>query len=310
MDDFRKEVIKELEKKLGDGYRVFPKDQRKNNEVFLHGICIREGESPIVPVVYVDEFMVPYIIGILTPENVADMLLESLSQGTIPLDIAEDVKDFEKIKEMVSIRLVNHAANARELENRPHRRFLDLAIVYYLDMEMAMPGQSGAGVITDTLMEIWGIPEDELYRLGMEKLLAKDACRTVELLSLLRQFGLEEENGPEEKVAAESLKDRNLPELYVASNRKHFYGASCMLNTAFLEKMAEDKGCSLMIYPGSVHEVIILPQKNRGGECLDAKSVQEINRHCTLRDEWLSNSVYRYDREKQEICIYEKGEPL
>ena len=110
MDDFRKEVIKELEKKLGDGYRVFPKDQRKNNEVFLHGICIREGESPIAPVVYVDEFMVPYIIGILTPENVADILLESLSQGTIPLDIAEDVKDFEKIKEMVSIRLVNHAA--------------------------------------------------------------------------------------------------------------------------------------------------------------------------------------------------------
>lgn len=111
-------------------------------------------------------------------------------------------------------------------------------------------------------------------------------------------------------MAAESLKDRNLPELYVASNRKHFYGASCMLNTTFLEKMAEDKGCSLMIYPGSVHEVIILPQKNGGGECLDAKSVQEINQCCTLRDEWLSNSVYRYDREKQEICIYEKGEPL
>ena len=26
MDEFRKEVIRELEKKLGDGYDIFPKD--------------------------------------------------------------------------------------------------------------------------------------------------------------------------------------------------------------------------------------------------------------------------------------------
>ncbi len=31
MDDFRKEVIKELEKKLGDDYKIFPQDRTKNN---------------------------------------------------------------------------------------------------------------------------------------------------------------------------------------------------------------------------------------------------------------------------------------
>ncbi len=29
MDEFRKEVIRELEKKLGDGYDIFPKDNTK-----------------------------------------------------------------------------------------------------------------------------------------------------------------------------------------------------------------------------------------------------------------------------------------
>ena len=37
MDDFRKEVIKELEKKLGNGYCIFPKDKLKNNNFTVHG---------------------------------------------------------------------------------------------------------------------------------------------------------------------------------------------------------------------------------------------------------------------------------
>ena len=42
MDDFRKEVIKELEKKLGDDYKIFPQDRTKNNGFTAHGVCIRK----------------------------------------------------------------------------------------------------------------------------------------------------------------------------------------------------------------------------------------------------------------------------
>ena len=46
MEEFMNDVIKALEMKLGEGYRILPKEQRKNNELVLYGICIhKENES-------------------------------------------------------------------------------------------------------------------------------------------------------------------------------------------------------------------------------------------------------------------------
>lgn len=38
MENLRNKVIQALEMKLGKEYRIFPKEQRKNNEVVRHGI--------------------------------------------------------------------------------------------------------------------------------------------------------------------------------------------------------------------------------------------------------------------------------
>ena len=45
MEEFMNDVIKALEMKLGEGYRIFPKEQRKNNELVLYGICIHKAVS-------------------------------------------------------------------------------------------------------------------------------------------------------------------------------------------------------------------------------------------------------------------------
>lgn len=310
MENLRNKVIQALEMKLGKEYRIFPKEQRKNNEVVRHGICIRRGDDSVFPMVYVDDFVDPYAVGELTPGNIADILLECCNQDKIPLNIAEDLKDFEKKKELVRIRLVNYAANARELENSPHRRFLDLAIVYYLDMEMILPGQNGACAVTNALMEIWGVSEEELYCLGMEKLLAEDSCQITELLSYLKQDAQEEENELEERVITELQKDQSRPKMYIGTNRKRLYGAGCLLNTALLKEMAENTGCSLMIYPGSVHEILILPRENGSEDSLDTGDIKAINNCSVPPNEWLSNSIYLYDRVKHEVSVYSEGAPL
>lgn len=310
MENLRNEVIRALEMKLGEEYRIFPKEQRKNNEVVMHGICIQKGDNSVVPVVYVDDFVVPYDMGKLTPGNIADMLLECCNPETIPLNIAGDLTDFEKMKEMVRIRLVNYAANARDLENNPHRRFLDFAITYYLELETDMAGLRGIGKITNELIERWGVSEDELYRLGMEKLLAKDTCQVTELLSYLKQVAQEEENELEEDVISELQKDQSRPQMYIATNRKCSYGANCLLNTTLLKGMAEDTGCSLMIYPSSVYEIIILPRKNGSEDSLDTGDIKTINDCSVPQNEWLSNSIYLYDSMKKEVSIYSEGMPL
>ena len=43
---------------------------------------------------------------------------------------------------------------------------------------------------------------------------------------------------------------------------------------------------------------------------MDTKDIQEINYEYLPKDEWLSNSIYRYDREKREVYVYKEGAPL
>lgn len=311
MEKFMNDVIKALKMKLGEEYQVFPKEQRKNNGLALYGICIHKEGEVISPVVYPWEYMMPYIAGILNAEKIADLLLEQCCHREISQSAADHLKDFGLIKEKVRIKLINHDANMGNLENCPYRRFLDLAITYYLDMELAAAGQNAFIPVTNELMEVWGVCEDELYRLGMEKLLTKDACHAAELLTVAREIAREEQDEETEKALAELEKEqaeqKDSPEMYVVSNRKCFFGAACLLNIPYLRKMAERKGSDLIIYPSSVDEIIVLLLK---GKTMDTEDIREINEHSLPKEKRLSNSIYCYDREKQEVSIYREGEPL
>ena len=310
MEEFMNDVIKALKMKLGEGYRIFPKEQRKNNELVLYGICIHKENESVSPVVYPEQFILPYIAGVLDAEKIADILLEQCRQGKISQDMAVHLDDFGLMKDKVRIRLVNYGANSSELEGVPHRKFLDLAITYYLDMQADLAGRNGAGAVTNALMDMWGVSEDELYRLGVESLLAEDAFHTTDIFDLIRQSAQEEQDTQMEEAIAELQKDHDRPKMYVVTNQGRFYGANCLLNTSFLQEMAEDSGSSLIIFPSSVHELVILQQKNGNENRMETKDIQEINYEYLPKDEWLSNSIYRYDREKREVSVYKEGAPL
>ena len=310
MEEFMNDVVKALKMKLGEGYRIFPKEQRKNNELVLYGICIHKENESVSPVVYPEQFILPYIVGVLDAEKIADILLEQCRQGKISQDMAVHLDDFGLMKDKVRIRLVNYGANSSELEGVPHRKFLDLAITYYLDMQADLAGRNGAGAVTNALMDMWGVSEDELYRLGVESLLAEDAFHTTDIFDLIRQSAQEEQDTQMEEAIAELQKDHDRPKMYVVTNQGRFYGANCLLNTSFLQEMAEDSGSSLIIFPSSVHELVILQQKNGNENRMETKDIQEINYEYLPKDEWLSNSIYRYDREKREVSVYKEGAPL
>ena len=310
MEEFMNDVIKALKMKLGEGYRIFPKEQRKNNELVLYGICIHKENESICPVVYPEQFILPYIVGVLDADKIADILLEQCRQGKISQEAAAHLGDFKLMKDKVRIRLVNYGANSSELEGVPHRKFLDLAITYYLDMQADLAGQNGAGAVTNALMDMWGVSEDELYRLGMERLLSKDTFHATDIFDVIRQSAQEEQDTQLEEAIAELQKDHGRPKMYVVTNQGRFYGANCLLNTSFLQEMAEDSGSSLIIFPSSVHELVILQQKNGNENRMETKDIQEINYEYLPKDEWLSNSIYRYDREKREVSVYKEGAPL
>lgn len=311
MDGFRKELIKELEKKLGNGYCIFPKDKLKNNNLTVHGICIRKRDETIGTVVYVDEYILLYAVGLIKLGEIADELIQQCHKGEISSQIADDLEDFDRMRDKVRIRLINYDANPTELKNVPHRKFLDLAITYYLDIDVTIAERNASIIVSNELMERWNIAEGDLYRIGMENLQIKDDCFAIDIPSLLREIAQAEDD--EEVMAAitEIEKEKNPKvEMYVASNRKHFFGAACMLNHSFLQQLADSKGCDLNIYPSCINELIVIPIKDGNEDCINTEDVWEINMGSVPKEEWLSNSIYLYDRVKQEVSIYKKGVPL
>ena len=143
----------------------------------------------------------------------------------------------------------------------------------------------------------------------MERLLAEDGCQAMEATGVVRELMEEGPDGMKEAFEEAVRKAGKKAEVYVITSPGQRFGAAGLLNTAFLQEMAEEKGCSLIIYPSSVHEVIAVPYRDGDG-LMDTEDVQEINEALVPRSEWLSNSVYLYDMSHKRLTIFREGRPL
>ena len=262
---------------------------RKNNGVMLDGLTImREGDN-ISPTIYLEPFYDRY-------QNGAD--LDSLTDDILGLFNSRsyagkiDVQEFEDIKRLapgIRLRLVNYAMNRELLEDVPHRRFLDLAGILYCDVRN--PAFSNAAVlIQNSIAEKWGVSADWLFETARRNMLLYEPAEIWPMGRMLADLrGIPDEN--------------TMPEfpLYVLTNKSRMFGAACMMYPdVFKNATLEIKG-DFYVLPSSIHEVLLLPSDN----VFDAEGlgrlVREINENQVEPYEVLSNNVYYYDSEKEEL---------
>ena len=82
------------------------------------------------------------------------------------------------------------------------------------------------------------------------------------------------------------------------------YGASVMLFKDPLRDFANYMGHDLYILPSSIHEVILLLDDEYVQSSEELREmVRETNRMVVDQEEVLSDHIYNYDREKDEIRI-------
>lgn len=248
-----------------------------------------------------------YAAGATSFERIADGLIQQCCHGGIHPDAVKNIEDFGMMKDRLRLRLINYAANSAEMENIPHRRFLDLAVTYCLDVDIE--NGNAALIVSNVLLDIWNATEEDLYRTGMENLHMQDKCLATDLFSIVRELAEDEEAARAVLDKFEKMRGKKA-EMYAVSNQKQHYGAACMLDHSFLQQMADSKGCDLIIYPGSINVLVIEPVKDGNGDRINTEDVWEVNRNSVPKEEWLSNSIYRYDRAKQEVCIYREGAPF
>lgn len=272
--------------------RVAIHTARKNNGAYRKGILLSEQNVNISPTIYLEEYYKQFRQG-MSVEKIAEEILALYQKIRFKKSWKEDpLSDYERIKERIVYRLVNYNANSMVLADTPHVRYLDLAIVFYVLLEVNGYGTASMMIENRHLKE-WAMSKDRVYA---------QACKNTGYL-LPYEFQtmravIEGITGEEE--SEESIDDEGI---YVLSNNLRSYGAAVILYPGRLVQIGEYLQEDYYVLPSSVHETIIIPESMAPGKEMLSAMVEEINHTQVDAEEVLSDQAYFYDRVHKRLSL-------
>lgn len=287
----------EIRKRLGDDRKIdFGKSNKNNGIKLLYVMIGKEEYSNNAPMIYLEPYMEMYFSG-TGISDVAGMLVRDYLQYSRTKNIDTSIfSDWESAKSSIFLKLINYEKNQELLTDVPHVRFLNLAYIFYFVWQGQEFTESAITVIHNRHMEAWSQTASSLYETAMKNTYKEGNTSVASLSDLIQDIAGENliENSEEE--------DEQVP-MTIVSNAKRIFGASMMGNIRLLKALADSKGKDLYILPSSTHEIIVLPAEieNPVGEF--KAIVQAVNQEQVLPEEFLSDEVYYFNREKQEVTI-------
>ena len=213
--------------------------------------------------------------------------------------------NFEKWKSHVIISVINYDRNEEFLRTVPHFRFLDLAVVFRVVVEIK-EGYLMSFILTNEYFSKWKISMDKLLELAKENTkeivpiqvsYVNDVLADSKRRALLKQGVSLQVANLEAMLYRESLKD---DPMLVMTNMYATFGASALFLEELFDKSFET---DILIAPSSIHELIILPNDKKAMEFLSI-TVPNINRSRLLQPhEFLSDHIYLFGKKEKMIKI-------
>lgn len=293
-DEFKECILGKIREHAETGAEVTLKPVRKNNGVVLDGLTIMPEGRCIAPTIYINQYYGRYKNG-LPIEAVVRIILEENRRYSVDLEIdVDDFLEYDNIKSRIRYRLVNYRMNKELLSGVPHEKFLDLAKIYYYEIrDSRLP--SAFCTITGADLERWEITREELDAVASANMKEYEPVRLFTMREMLEILAEGRDIVPE---VPESI----IP-MYILTNESRYFGASCILYDHVFEKLSETFDCDLYVLPSSIHEVIITPAYDDHAQGELGIMVTEINEECVPEYEVLSNRVYYYSREMNELRL-------
>lgn len=300
--EFEEAVLDKVKENVGEEADVLIHSVTKNNGLKLNGIVILKKDDHISPTIYLEQFYDDYMSG-QDIDDIVDEIMQVYTEqkGQVEFD-PEQFKNIGETRSQIMFKLVNYERNEELLKLVPHRRFLDLAIVYYV---VVTANEFGIGsiLIRNEHLEFWDIGEEDLFGLAsvntpqkMPYMVKSMANMILELLDKRFTGNNEYDEIMSGIIAEDGIHwiENNAIKMYVLTNRSKVNGANTILYKDVLKDIAETAGTDLYILPSSIHEVIIVPQLEEVDEEMLLRIVRDVNENNVLEEEWLSDSVYIY----------------
>jgi len=304
-NEFLDEVVKDINYRLGSDYNINIERILKNNACEFVSILIdrhqdEEKGAKVTPAIYMEKWYEMYCEGYLMDDIVQEII------GVYEASL-EEIKGFEEIKSdkeniasHIFFRVINADANKSILSQSPHVLFEDLAITFhYMCSNDGKMLQSFR--ITDTIAMSWNIDKQELYDYAMMNTPVLFPEKFMSLKNIVLEHNHEIASFEEE---VDEVIDYDIP-MYVLTNETGFNGASAMLYSVYLRRLAEKFESDIYVLPSSIHEVILLPDKGKMSVLELGSLVKEVNEKHVEATERLSDNVYRYSREQDDIVMCE-----
>jgi hypothetical protein len=306
-------VKAEITQILGDSADTILHKVSKNNGVYLDSITIMFPKEQMAPSIYMNQFYEEYKRG----KSISQIVKEVVIEGTKREDDfsleSNFLTDFQKMKGKIAYKFINYEKNLRLLNEVPHIRILDLAIVFFCvlrDKEIEFATID----VCNYHMELWSTNKEELYELAIKNtpLLLPGVFQNMEvvmteLLELekeeIEKIMEEDKKAPPlfEQIKKELAENSKFMPMYVMTNGERTFGAISILYSRVLEKISHYFQSDIYILPSSIHECIIVPFCDRYTKEELAIMVKEINETQVATEEVLSNKVYIYSRQSKEL---------
>lgn len=309
-DLFKETVVEGIKDYLGSGFidaEVEIKEVLKNNDQLLTGLTLRRRDRNICPTLYLEPYFEAYEDGKEIEEimeKIASIYAEADADSEGLFEQVQDFDKYENSKDKILPRLVNAERNEERLKSIPHLAVSDLAIIYFIDMGNDESGQMSV-VIRNDLMDRWGVSVEDLNKLAFENLENRGDAEFKTMVETLAGLMIPnyDEMSEEEKEEAREQLDMPDPGMYVLSNSTKTFGATAVLRESTMEEIISKLGEDFYILPSSIHEVLIVPNRE-GMEVSELKAmVEEVNATQVAPEEVLSDNVYRYNSETKSIEI-------
>lgn len=244
----------------------------KNNGTRRTGILFKKEDSNLAPTIYLEEFYQKYLKGQQVPD-LADSICSIYQEIRVKKTCdCQNLFDFNHVKEHIVYKLIRRDANEELLKQIPYEPFLDLAVVYYIQIDNTRFG-SAAIQIRNEHLRYWRVEKEEIRRLAEKN---TPRIYPVQIRQIVRF-------------------------MYVATNEQCSLGAAVMRYPDFREKVRGMIRGDFYILPSSIHEVILVPESFGLEPERMQEMVKEINQTGVAPEEVLSDSVYYSDGEEIRI---------
>ena len=244
----------------------------KNNGTRRTGILFKQEDSNLAPTIYLEEFYQKYLKGQQVPD-LADSICSIYQEIRVKKTCdCQNLFDFNHVKEHIVYKLIRRDANEELLKQIPYEPFLDLAVVYYIQIDNTRFG-SAAIQIRNEHLRYWRVEKEEIRRFAEKN---TPRIYPVQIRQIVRF-------------------------MYVATNEQCSLGAAVMRYPDFREKVRGMIRGDFYILPSSIHEVILVPESFGLEPERMQEMVKEINQTGVAPEEVLSDSVYYFDGEEIRI---------